>query len=669
MNTEVKQLPISTKDSDVPEMDFAHRLWSILSPNSRMKRWTYAGIIMANLGDLWSIFPVISIPMLVISAVYYTYCAGSWLKGRLLWKVRNRILASFVFVGIVPLCLALLISVTIGWFLIGAMGTNLTKRHFQSTTDQLSHLSQDVELALYQADKEAGLPFVEAINKVVQTNQELQGLAVGIFERDGVGARRLYAWPPNRIADKLPEWAARSDYAGAVRDSTDRGIINEFRAVSDIDVDGRQLFVLTSVPIDQIYQNRVWEDAGVLLTSSPFLFDQRSPKTAWTPLPWGLGEFKLPWGTMYSWIDWEQNEPQGDLITGMMDPARIIADTMSMEADVVQIVSAALVGLCTVLAGVEFVSFLIGLIISRRITSAVHSLSRATQAIRSGRLDYRIETQRNDQLDELSRSFNDMAGSIEVLLNQVRDKHRIEAELEMAREVQARFLPGSPPENGRLELAATWHPARMVSGDYYDFIVHDNRVIDIVVADISGKGMSAALMMAGLQSALRSHSMIGENDLAPGRVSRLVDRLNQHLCLNSAPDKFATMFICSYDIHTSLMTYTCAGHNPPYLYRDDTRRELTVGGCPIGMFTEWEYEEETIAIEPKDLLVIYTDGITEAQNTHQEEFGEERLGAEIENSRELACEEIQDRILAAVRDFSHGAEQFDDQTVVVGRAM
>lgn len=665
MHSEVRQLPIATNHNTDPPLNFAQRIWHLLTPDTRMKRWTYAGLVMAALNDVNVLFSILAVPMLTVSALYYAWRTAVLIKERLLWKVRNRILASFVFVGIVPLCLATLIGIIIGWFLIGAMGTILTLRQFEHTISRLDHLPQDIQLALYRTGGDKPLPFAEAVNTVMQANQDMESLSIGIFEQRSAGTVRLYAGPADRVPDVLPTWHINQPFVGLVVDSMATA---EFRTVSDVTVNDRRFLVFTSMPVDPVYQTKMWEKSGVRLTSVVFTKDIRDrQQTAWTQLPWNLGDFRLPWRVPFKTTKWANNKEDTLFISVALDPVRIIRDALSVDIGFVQLVLGALISLCTILAGVELVSFLIGLFISRRITSAVHSLSRATQAIRSGNLDYRIETHKNDQLGELTRSFNDMARSIKVLLNEVREKHRIQAELEMAREVQARFLPKNPPTNGRLELAAIWMPARMVSGDYYDFIVHDGRALDIVVSDISGKGMSAALMMAGLQSALRAQSMIDGLEMRPGRIVRLVDRLNQHLCLNSAPDKFATLFICSYDIHTSLLTYCCAGHNPPYLYSNGTRTQLMTGGCPIGMFSDWTYEEDTIGIDTDDLFVIYTDGITEAQNREQKEFGEDRLERVIHDNRNRSCEEIQKRILAAVRDFSHGAEQFDDQTVVVGR--
>lgn len=157
--------------------------------------------------------------------------------------------------------------------------------------------------------------------------------------------------------------------------------------------------------------------------------------------------------------------------------------------------------------------------------------------------------------------------------------------------------------------------------------------------------------------------------MKPGRLSTLVSRLNVYLCHNTAPEKFATLFICSFDVKASTLTYCCAGHNPPFLFRknQDEVTLLEAGGCPIGLFSDWTYEEETISVSPEDLFVIYTDGITEAQNQENQEFGEDRLKQVILDHRTKPREDIQNRILAAVADFSLSAGQFDDQTVVIGR--
>ena len=262
-----------------------------------------------------------------------------------------------------------------------------------------------------------------------------------------------------------------------------------------------------------------------------------------------------------------------------------------------------------------------------------------------------------------------MAQSIQVLMNEEREKERIETELSMARDVQARFIPSAPPQPGPLELAGAWIPARTVSGDYYDFIQHQNRMLDIVVGDISGKGISAALTMAGLQASLRSQALDPALEGSPDRLSRLMDRLNAYLCHSTAPERFATLFICTFHMETSRLNYCCAGHNPPLLLRkgSDEVTLLESGGCPIGLFPEVEFEEGSVRVDPGDLFAVYTDGITDALNMKDEDFGEARLQQVISQNRDRPSEDILDRILASVHDFSLGAEQFDDQTAVVGR--
>lgn len=386
-----------------------------------------------------------------------------------------------------------------------------------------------------------------------------------------------------------------------------------------------------------------------------------------------IGAVLLPWGSILrvtSWSEGPDTTRTGarPLLMGMnINPIRVFRSAMSTGYDVADVLLFFLKVLCGALAVVELISIFIGAVISRRITSAVHDLSLGTQAIRGGRFDFRVEENHRDQLGEMAGSFNAMAGSIQTQLAEVGEKERIEAELRMARDVQAQFFPRRIPRVGRLSLSGTCIPARTVSGDCYNFLLHGEAMLDIVVSDIAGKGMSAALLTASLQSALRLQVTIGTVDAAPGRLARIVGHLNQHLCQNTAPEKYTTMFIGSYDPGASALTYCCAGHNPPYLLKSGTLSRLAQGGVPVGLIPGVTYEEATVPLDAGDLFVIYTDGITEAADLAGDQFGEERLEALIAACADLSCGEVQARILEAVRDFTRGVEQSDDQTLVVGR--
>lgn len=672
LDSRIKKLPIGTDITPTPHLSFARQLWQWLTPDTNMKRWTYAGLLMALFADEGSVFRMLSVPILTVSALYYIWQTAKSIRKRMLWKVRDRILVSFVFVGIVPISIIILMGGVVAWFLIGTLGSNLLLRQVETTVNRLDRVPLELQMELYRSAPKTVLPLSDIVTGVLAAHPDLPDLAIEIYERRGDDHELLYAHPDIHPGVELPAWITQKRFASVILDTIpDGAMLVDFRAGAPVDVNDRQFFILVSMPLTKPFQTQVWEQAGVLI-SSQFLSRGRSVQRSnieadWSDMPLGLGEIRLPWASALKSTRWHNGDDDYVFLSIWLDPIRIVTGAMDLEQSIIRVLLITLIALCFGLACVEVVSLLIGLVISRRITKAVHDLSEGTQALRAGQLDFRINVEKQDQLGELSRSFNAMTGSIQVLLREVGEKERIDAELAMAREVQARLIPKDLPRTGRLELVGTWIPARMVSGDYYDFIPHQEQVLDIVVSDISGKGMSAALMMAGLRSALRSQSISDTVELKPGRLSTLVDRLNLHMCHNSAPEKFATLFICAFDPYASTLTYCCAGHNPPYLLRDGSVSLLDVGGCPIGLFEEWKYEERTIPVTRDDLFVIYTDGITEAQSVDNTEFGEERLKQVIMTHRSRPCEDIQEQILRAVRDFSHGSEQFDDQTVVIGR--
>ncbi|MDE2727206.1 MAG: SpoIIE family protein phosphatase [Gemmatimonadota bacterium] len=655
-----------------------------LAPDTWTKRCIYAGLVTAAgvflvLGTwqgvvTWLGWPAIA--LLAAGIFYYTWKAFSWLRDHLLWKVRNRIIVVFLFAGIAPLCIASSISILVGWLWIGTLGTNLVTRHIEETVDRLDHIPVDMQLTLLRTASEDGQPFAGIVDEILRDNPDLTGLSISVFE-DG---RPVLASAPFDTPEPLPDWLLREDhFAEVVFDSLSDGLSAlSFRAGTAIEIRGRNLYVLSYKPLGDDYRTKIWEELGtqVAFRSGPVDFEEvtvyESPpsEVERSRLPL-LGALHVPWAASFSVRSWNSGARNVAILGLDLDPAHIFEATVTgdMLLSGFPPLFFVVIVLCAVFVGFELISFMIGLLVSRRITSAVHGLYEGTEAIRAGRTDFRVEEQARDQLGELGRSFNTMARSIEMLMDEEREKERIETELSMAREVQARFIPNVPPQRGPLELAGAWIPARTVSGDYYDFIEHRDRMLDIVVGDISGKGISAALMMAGLQASLRSQALDPALEGSPDRLSRLMSRLNVYLCHSTAPDRFATVFICSYHMETSRLNYCCAGHNPPLLLRNgsDNVALLESGGYPIGLFPEAEYEDSSVSVDPGDLFAVYTDGITDALNREEEDFGETRLRRVLSRNRDRTSEEILERILASVRDFSHGVEQFDDQTAVIGR--
>jgi sigma-B regulation protein RsbU (phosphoserine phosphatase) len=255
------------------------------------------------------------------------------------------------------------------------------------------------------------------------------------------------------------------------------------------------------------------------------------------------------------------------------------------------------------------------------------------------------------------------------LTDRVVEQETLRRDIALASEVQRRLLPEAPPRAEGVEFAAASVPARRIGGDYYDFVELRDRGIGIALADVSGKGVAAALIMSVVQASLRLIS--SEGDVPP---PRLVARMNEFIYRSTPASKYATFFYAQLDGQRRLR-YVNAGHNPPYLLRAGRRstagsappeiEELSVGGTVVGMFPEIEYEEATVELCPGDVLLAFTDGVPEAHNPESEEFGEERLQLLLHQTAHLPADEIGARISAEMKDWIRDAEQYDDLTFIV----
>lgn len=247
---------------------------------------------------------------------------------------------------------------------------------------------------------------------------------------------------------------------------------------------------------------------------------------------------------------------------------------------------------------------------------------------------------------------------------QLESERRAAYELEMARQVQARLLPQHTPPVPSLDYAGRCIQARVVGGDYFDFLDLGAGRIALVLADVSGKGMPAALMMASLQAAMRTHCTTGLGDLAA--TMRQVNRLVYE---STAPQHFATLFLAEYDDASRRLRYVNCGHNPPILLkRDGSVARLTATACVLGIFPRWECAIEEVVLDAGDLLAIYTDGVTEATNEQGDDFGEERLIAALCQHGEHSSAQSIETVTRTVQEFG-GRDQADDLTLIVARGV
>jgi phosphoserine phosphatase RsbU/P len=248
------------------------------------------------------------------------------------------------------------------------------------------------------------------------------------------------------------------------------------------------------------------------------------------------------------------------------------------------------------------------------------------------------------------------------IATEVAQRERMNRELEIAREVQERLFPQTVPSIVGIELAGLCRPALGVGGDYYDYFALDDGDLGIAIGDVSGKGIPAALLMASLRASLRAHTMRGESDLAA-----LMENVNALVYESSAVNKYATFFYAQYSPQSRLLRYVNAGHEPPLIFRDGSVIRLETGGTVVGLLRGVRYEQGTIELKPKDVLVAFTDGISEAMNPADEEWGVQCLVCCVRDSHETDCRDVIQRVMASADAFASGAKQHDDMTVIVAR--
>jgi serine phosphatase RsbU (regulator of sigma subunit) len=237
---------------------------------------------------------------------------------------------------------------------------------------------------------------------------------------------------------------------------------------------------------------------------------------------------------------------------------------------------------------------------------------------------------------------------------------KMRQEVGLAARIQHDLLPSSVPVIPGYDLAGKNIPAQEVGGDHYDFIPIDDERIAICLGDVSGKGLPASLLMSNLQATLRSQT------LATPSAKDCVSRSNTLLFQSTSPEKFVTLFYCILNYRNHTLTFCNAGHEFPFvLSGNGTIRRLETGGLAVGMLEGFPFDEETITLEPDDLLVICSDGVTEAMDTHQVQFGDSRLEGALREQRGQSAGEVMDRVIDLVRQHAGSAPQMDDITLVV----
>jgi sigma-B regulation protein RsbU (phosphoserine phosphatase) len=440
-----------------------------------------------------------------------------------------------------------------------------------------------------------------------------------------------------------------------------------FRSLLSLKVRGREYLIWLDLPLEGRLVSHIAERTSI---NTRFLdpSDFDSPSKAMSDLFSTGGLSRVRWGHILEPTSWESQVNPVSVFHGVALEVPLVAlfqHFFTQSAGFGSLIVIILGSLGSVFVLVEIISVLIGIAIARSITRSIHNIDEGARNIEAGNLDYRIPSRNKDQLDTMAQAFNRMSESVVHLMNQVSEKERLEKEIEIAREVQTHLFPRELPETKRLQLSGSCLPARRVSGDYYDFIPYGEESLDVIIADISGKGISAALLMASLQSSIRSHlayQSVSRNGQRP--VAEAVHAINRQLYTHTSPDKFATMVFSRIDTQALTLTYCNAGHNPPLLLAGGNITRLSKGGIVAGLFEDPQYEQETIQLETGDLVLFYTDGVVEAENPQGDQFEQEKLEDLLRSNAFLTADDIKSLILEEVSNWVRGQEQSDDITVV-----
>lgn len=609
-------------------------------------------------------------------ALLFRYVRG--LLSIAIWRLRNRLLIAYVFIAVVPI---LLIAGMVGvssYIFYGLISTYMANYEVQRLQSALSLAGRALAMDLEQGS----------------TGDMRKILAEHLPARVGAVQPEASLMAAEEVAQWLKQDAPRKDLAGPFQGLVRTSEGYELRAIAP--TAGRYLVV--SAGLEHTLSAWLPPNIGVvtLATQSDQLTQPRDNKQLrlgrYRPVSLASGtlrpgahlfDIEVNWPFTVPVFNWKTGEREDGLLIVKTRPSLINERLFSnLGTDLEQYPLTILGSVGVLFLLIEMGSLVVGVRLTASITGAVNDLYEGTERVNRGDFSYRIPVRSRDQLSGLAESFNTMTVSLERLIQESKEKERLQSELEIASQVQRQLFPKQLPSMRGLELAGICRPARVVSGDYYDFMAFDDNRLALAIGDIAGKGISAALVMAGIQSALHAQlhqarsdraapgDMLPVHSMSPGMSpNKLVSQLNRQLCESTSASTFATFFYATYDDTNGQLTYTNAGHLPPLVVGKNGARRLDRGGLVLGIMPEAAYEQEAVHLHPGELLVLYTDGITEPENSYGGEFGEDRLLDLILKLRDRTPREVAQAILQAVEEWTDSPEAADDMTLLVARRL
>lgn len=575
-----------------------------------------------------------------------------WLIRRFFFKVSRRLGVAFVFIGGVPLFLFAVFVLAV--FVVGTLSM-VTHDAGEALDKELVALTETARVASFFARTNTESDATFPVDPSVSIAIHLPG--------DG----------PAEANEALPEWVPRPSYSGvvAIGDSLrlvatreEGGVVTiAYRRVDDALAERLAAttgFDMVAVPFDR---KRQMEDEVALATTDSTMHVNvtlgEGSSTSMIVHPvveWASGD------TLFRTTDQDlgrQNWPLYSFSFTVRDYIRARAGAGVLGSVAGQVAKWTAI----VFAGMIVVAVLIGIGLTSSVTRAVNALHKGTRRVAEGNLDHRIRVRSKDQLGALAASFNEMSESVSTLLETKAEKERLDHEMQIAAQVQQNMLPTEFPSIPGLDGAATSVMAKHVGGDLYDFIrIGPNRVA-IVIGDVSGKGVSAALVMSNVISAIRS-MLTGEDSTGPADV---MIHLNDLIYRTTAPDCFVTMFYAEYDMRTGTLTFANAGHDWPMVVSraGDDVVDLPAGGVMLGAFPDLSVDEKTLSLSPGDVIVAYSDGLVDTVDAGDRPFERERVRDVVTMNAGAKPAAIVQALEAANRRWRGEAPEVDDVTIVV----
>lgn len=602
--------------------------------------------------------------------LYYILLIIWWIKKKTFWKIRNRLIVSQFFISVVPIILVVLL-VGIGAALIIYQVASYQLNNYLSF--QAKQFNEKINFVF---KCEASILDEQLINLLIESskNFNIEGIIPIIALKDTKGVNFIYKGEQKKVMESFPieKLGSSADiiYSKYLtllikkyhKYEPQDNLIPDTYFLSYLSCNRNKIYFFS--PLDRQFVERTVPVLGYAL-SRDYYGGNSVPERVQVNIVRGVpstNEINSDSGNILPILIFLKEFSQKlelkkfHVVIINLDLKRTISNMFygkSYSGIIGQRMLHLLIAVAVVFIIVEIISLLIGIKITKAVTKAVDILYKGTNRIQSGDLDTQIKISSEDQLSELAKSFNKMVLSIKELLVEKAAKEAMEIELEIARDVQKYLFPSEKIDFASLEIVNQYVAARMVSGDYYDFFPYENQLF-FVIGDVSGKGISAGLIMANTQAILRSHYLQTKNNGNITNLPNLINNINNHLLKYTSSNKFITMAFCIYDAVTKNITYCNAGHCPPLLFRTDGSFDKLFPTSPIlGAFENIPFATTTIQLNSNDIILFYTDGLIEAFNEQEEEYGEERVVNFILQNKTLPLPELINGLISNINIYTN----------------